>query len=52
MRQINANKSIICHSGCGPIFRKDLHICDYANALEGSQSNVGQSYEHPQPEQG
>jgi hypothetical protein len=46
--------SIICRSDYGPTFggNHDLYICNAANTASGSQSNLGQSYEHPQPEQG
>jgi len=54
MRQINTNKSIVCHSSYGPIFGggNDLHICNNANTTADSHSYLGHSYEHPQPIQG
>jgi hypothetical protein len=54
MKQINTTKSIICHSGYGPIFGSgnDIRICDSANTRAGSGSKLGHSYEHPQPGQG
>ena len=30
----------------------DIYICDNANSTKNSYSNVGVSYEHPQPHQG
>jgi hypothetical protein len=51
--QVNTIKSIFCHSGCGPNFGgNDLHIGDSANTKAGSISNLGNSYHHPQPNQG
>ena len=54
MRQINTTKSIKCVSYFRPIFGFgcDLHICNNANTTMGSYSNLGVSYQHPQPEQG
>jgi hypothetical protein len=54
MKQINTNKSIGCHPDYGPTFGggHDFYICDNANSTEGSCSNLGQSYQHPQPSQG
>jgi len=54
IRQINTNKSIFFHSGCGPTFGgdNDLHICNSANTTVGSYSILGHTYEHPQPSQG
>jgi hypothetical protein len=54
MRQINTTNSIYCYSGYGPIFGGgfDIHICNNANTTMGSRSNLGQSYQHPQPSQG
>ena len=48
------NKSIYCGSVYGPTFGsgKDIYICDNANTTAGSYSNLGVSYQHPQPEQG
>ena len=54
IRQINTMHSIYCASGYGPTFGggNDIYICDYANTTAGSYSNLGHSYEHPQPHQG
>jgi hypothetical protein len=54
IRQINTNCSIYCHSAYGPIFGggNDLHICNNANTTPGSYSKLGNSYQHPHPEQG
>jgi hypothetical protein len=53
MRQLNTIKSILCHSGYGPTFGlNDIYICDFANSTVGSYSNLGSSYQHPQPSQG
>jgi hypothetical protein len=54
IRQINTMHSIYCASGYGPTFGggNDIYICDYANTTTGSWSNLGNSYEHPQPHQG
>jgi hypothetical protein len=54
VRLIQTQYSIYCHSDYGPIFGggNDLFICDYANTTAGSCSNLGHSYQHPQPEQG
>jgi hypothetical protein len=54
MRQINTNQSILCHSEYGPTFGGgyDIHICNNANTEAGSYSNLGHSYQHPQPSQG
>jgi hypothetical protein len=53
MRQNNANHSIYCHSSYGPIFGlNDLQICNAANTTPVSCSNLGYSYQHPQPHQG
>jgi hypothetical protein len=53
MRQINRTKSIYCHSSYGPIFgNNDLRICNNANTKAISISNLGYSYQHPQPTQG
>ena len=54
MRQINTTKSILCHSAYGPIFGigGDIYICNLANKTSASFSNLGRSYQHPQPTQG
>jgi hypothetical protein len=54
MKQINANKSIYCNSGCGPIFGSghDIYICNSSNTTASSYSFLGHSYQHPQPSQG
>ena len=53
MKQIDTNQSIYCHSGYGPIFgANDLYICDNSNTTAGSYSDLGHSYQHPQPSQG
>jgi hypothetical protein len=53
MRQINTTKSILCHSAYGPTFGdNDIYICDSSNSTENSFSNLGRSYQHPQPSQG
>ena len=54
MRQINTAQSIYCGSGYGPTFggNHDLYICDNANSIMDSFSELGRSYEHPQPSQG
>jgi hypothetical protein len=54
MRQINAQHSICCFPEFGPIFGggHDIFICNNANTTTGSYSNLGNSYQHPQPEQG
>jgi hypothetical protein len=54
MRQINTNQSIYCSSAYGPAFGggSDFYICNAANTIAGSGSNLGRSYEHPQPSQG
>ena len=54
MRQINTNKSINCKSAYGPIFGggSDFYIGNNANTTAGSGSNLGVSYQHPQPSQG
>jgi hypothetical protein len=54
MRQINTAQSIYCGSGYGPTFGggHDIFICNAANTIAGSTSNLGQSYQHPQPSQG
>jgi hypothetical protein len=53
MKQINTNESIICHPLCGPIFGyNDFYICDLANTTANSGSDLGRSYQHPQPNQG
>jgi hypothetical protein len=53
IKQVNTIKSIFCHSGCGPNFgQNDFYICDFANSKAGSISNLGCSYQHPQPNQG
>jgi hypothetical protein len=51
--QVNTIKSIYCHSACGPNFgQNDFYICDFANTKAGSISNLVNSYQHPQPNQG
>jgi hypothetical protein len=54
MKQINTTYSINCHSGYGSTFGggHDICICNNANITTGSWSNLGNSYEHPQPNQG
>jgi hypothetical protein len=54
MRQVNYGDSIYCKSDYGPTFGggKDIYVCDYANRLAGSYSNLGREYQHPQPSQG
>ena len=54
MRQIKTTYSIYCNSGYGPTFGggHDFHICDSANTAAGSYSNLGHSYQQPQPSQG
>jgi hypothetical protein len=54
MRQLNANCSIYFNSGYGPTFGAghDIYVCDNANVRAGSYTNLGHSYEHPQPSQG
>jgi len=54
MRKINATKSIICHPNLGPIFGDlfDILICDYSNTTAGCYSLLGNSYQHPQPNEG
>jgi hypothetical protein len=53
MKQINTAQSIYCRPDYGPIFGfNDFYICDSANTTPGSGSNLGDSYEHPQPDQG
>jgi hypothetical protein len=54
MRQLNITHSIFCHSSYGPTFGAghDIYICNAANTTAGSQSNLGNSYQHPQPSQG
>jgi hypothetical protein len=54
MWQINTNRSIYSQSNYGPTFGggADLHICNYANSTKGSYSNLGHSYQHPQPSEG
>jgi hypothetical protein len=54
IRQINTMHSIYCASGYGPTFGGgfDLHVCNAANTTPGSYSNVGNAYQHPQPNQG
>jgi hypothetical protein len=45
--------SIFCFSEYGPIFgNDDIHIGNNANTAAGSFSNLGRSYQHPQPSQG
>jgi hypothetical protein len=53
MRQIKTDFSIYCNSGYGPTFGlNDILICNNANTTAGSLSNLGYSYQHPQPSQG
>jgi hypothetical protein len=53
MKQINTNQSIYCFSDCGPVFGyNDFYICDFANTTVDSGSELGNSYQHPQPNQG
>jgi hypothetical protein len=54
MRQINTTKSIFCRSDHGPTFGSgaDISIRNNANTTACNYSNLGVSYEHPQPEQG
>jgi hypothetical protein len=53
IRQTNRNCSIYCASRFGPTFGDffDIYICDSANTTENNFSNLGYSYEHPQPSQ-
>jgi hypothetical protein len=50
----NKNYSIYCQSSYGPTFGggKDIYVCSYANAEEACYSKLGNSYQHPQPNQG
>jgi hypothetical protein len=57
MKQLNTEHSIYCDSRYGPtIGLNDIYISDYANTipvrLAGSYSELGHSYQHPQPNQG
>ncbi len=53
MKQIDTNQSIYCFSDYGPIFGdNDFYICDFANTTADSGSDLGNSYQHPQPNQG
>ena len=53
MRQINTTNSIFCHSAYGPIFgTDDICIRNAANTTANNFSNLGRSYQHPQPDQG
>jgi hypothetical protein len=54
MRQNSTNQSIYCRPDTGPIFGggNDIRICGYANTTAESYSNLGYSYQHPQPSQG
>jgi hypothetical protein len=54
MRQNNANCSIICSSDYGPMFGSGYDICIYnnSNTTMDSCSDLGRSYQHPQPSQG
>jgi hypothetical protein len=53
MKQIDTNQSIYCFSDYGPIFGdNDFYICDLANTTVDSGSELGNSYQHPQPSQG
>jgi len=51
IKQIITTKSIGCHPDYGPTFGggHDLHICNNANITAASFSNLGHSYQHPQP---
>jgi hypothetical protein len=53
--KINSNQNAIyCHSGCGPTFGMGCDICisSNSNTTNGSYSNLGSSYKHPQYAQG
>jgi len=53
MRQIHTNRSIFCDYFYGPTFGGgDIYICDSANTTASSYSKLGNSYQHPQPDQG
>jgi hypothetical protein len=54
MRQINTAYSIYCDPTYGPTFGggHDIRICDNANVRAACYSNLGHSFEHPQPSQG
>ena len=53
MRQIDTNHSIYCRPFYGPTFgNNDIFICNLANTTLNSYSDLGCSYEHPQPSQG
>ena len=53
LRQIHTTQSICCASGYGPTFGlNDILICNNANTTMGTHSNLGYSYQHPQPSQG
>jgi hypothetical protein len=54
MKQINITNSIYCHSGYGSTFGRghDIYIANNANTTAGSYSNLGNAYQHPQPNQG
>jgi hypothetical protein len=54
IRQLNTNCSIYFNSAYGPTFGggHDIYVCDNANVRAGSYSNLGHSYQHPQPSQG
>jgi hypothetical protein len=53
MRQTNTANSIYCFSDCGPVFGdNDFYICDLANITVDSGSDLGNSFQHPQPSQG
>jgi len=51
---IDTNCSIYCNSSYGPTFGcgHDIYVCENANVRAGSYSNLGHSFEHPQPDQG
>ena len=44
----NGTNAICCHSDYGLTFFGDIFICNNANTANGSISNLGQSYTHPQ----
>ena len=50
MRQFTTTYSIYYHSGYGD--GHDIRICDAATTKESCYSDLGVSYEHPQPSQG
>jgi hypothetical protein len=54
IKPIDTMHSIYCGSEYGPTFGggHDFHVFDNANVKAGSYSNLGHSYQHPQPSQG